>query len=128
MVKLIKQNKTALGVSAPDYNFDSTLVAIDKMLTTQSLKATASINSIGNDTAYIDVLLENKAGHKFPSGYPSERAVVQMIVTKANGDTLFASVCSTLIFEVLNPVSPYEPHHDIITSRIQKQIYEMVTW
>src|SRR5690606_38998834 len=91
MVRLIKQNKTSLGVTAPDYNFDSTLVAIDKMLTTQTLTATASINSIANDTAYIDVLLHNKAGHKFPSGYPSRRAVVQMVVTKANGDTLFAS-------------------------------------
>ncbi len=126
MVRLIKQNKTSLGVTAPDYNFDSTLVAIDKMLTTQTLTATASINSIANDTAYIDVLLHNKAGHKFPSGYPSRRAVVQMVVTKANGDTLFASGLFDSDFEVLNPVSPYEPHHDIITSPNQKQIYEMV--
>ncbi|MBS1764769.1 MAG: T9SS type A sorting domain-containing protein [Bacteroidetes bacterium] len=126
MVKLIKQNKTALGVNAPDYNFDSTLVAIDHMLTTQALDATASLNTITNDTAYVDVVLKNKAGHKFPSGYPSRRAVVQMIVTKANGDTLFASGLFDSNYEVVNPVTPFEPHHDIITSPNQKQIYEMV--
>ncbi len=126
MVKLIKQNKTALGVSAPDYNFDSTLTAIYHMLTTQSLDVVASLANITADTAFVDVNLKNKAGHKFPSGYPSRRAVVQMVVTKANGDTLFASGLFDQNYEVVNPVLPYEAHHDIINSPLQKQIYEMV--
>lgn len=126
MVKLIKQNKTTLGVSAPDFNFDSTLAAITRMLTTQSLNVQASLINITSDTAFIDVNLTNKAGHKFPSGYPSRRAVLQMIVTKANGDTLFTSGLFDQNYEVQNISTPFEQHHDIINSSTQNQIYEMV--
>lgn len=126
MVNLIKQNKTTLGVSAPDFNFDSTLAAITRMLTTQSLNVQASLINITSDTAFIDVNLTNKAGHKFPSGYPSRRAVLQMIVTKANGDTLFTSGLFDQNYEVQNISTPFEQHHDIINSSTQNQIYEMV--
>ncbi len=126
MVNLIKQNKTTLGVSAPDYNFDSTLAAITNMLTKQSLDVQASLVSITSDTAFIDVDLTNKAGHKFPSGYPSRRAVLQMIVTKANGDTLFASGLFDANYEMQNVATPFEQHHDIINTQTQNQIYEMV--
>jgi hypothetical protein len=126
MVKLMKQNKATLGITASDNNFDSTLFAISDMLKQQTLNINAGVNSVANDTAYVDVLLENKAGHKFPSGYPSRRAVVQIVVTKNNGDTIFASGMFDQSFEVINAVTPYEEHHDVITQASQKQIYEMV--
>lgn len=126
MVNLIKQNKAALGVNATDANFDSTLSAINNLLKLQTLNVTAVINNVINDTAYVDVSLLNKAGHKFPSGYPSRRAVMQLLVTKSNGDTIFASGMFDSNFEVNNINSPFELHHDVITSENQSQVYEMV--
>ena len=126
MVNLIKQNKTALGVNAPDANFDSTLSAINTLLTQQTLDVVSSVVNITADTAFVDIALLNKAGHKFPSGYPSRRAVLQLVVTKSNGDTIFASGTFDSNFEVNNIASPFETHYDLITSQNQNQIYEMV--
>lgn len=126
MVKLIKDNKVSLGVNADDKNFDSTLAVINDMLTKQSLTVTAHVDSILADTAYLNVSLLNKAGHKFPSGYPSRRAVLQLLVTKSNGDTLFASGMFDNNYEVQNIATPFEAHHDVITAQTQSQIYQLV--
>ncbi len=126
MVNLIKNNKTSLGVGASDANFDSTLVAINKQLTQHTLNLVAQIDTILNDTISVSVELTNKAGHKFPSGYPSRRAVLQFLITKPNGDTLFASGVFDSTQEVVNISAPFENHYDTITNSSQVQIYEMV--
>lgn len=126
MVKLIKANKSSLGVSAPDANFDSTLVAINNQLKLNTLDVKTNVAAVSSDTAVIDVTLTNKAGHKFPSGYPARRAVVQFVVTKSNGDTLFASGLFDNNFEVTNISLPFEQHHNNINNQNQSQIYEMV--
>lgn len=126
MVNLIKNNKASLGVSASDANFDSTLVAIDKLLKTQTIDLTTQFDSTANDTAFFRVDLTNKAGHKFPSGYPARRAVLQFVALKPNGDTLFASGVFDSIFEVKNITTPFEIHHNTIRNQNDAQIYEMV--
>jgi hypothetical protein len=126
MVELIKNNKSSLGVTAPDANFDSTLKAINTMLREQTLELTTHHDTTLNDTIYFSLQLLNKAGHKFPTGYPSRRAVVQFIALKTNGDTLFASGLFDQNFEVQNIASPFLPHYEMINDGAQTQIYEMV--
>lgn len=126
MVNLIKNNKEALGVTAPDANFDSTLAAINVQLTQNSLKVKVINDTVLNDTAYINIALTNKAGHKFPSGYPSRRAVLQFVVIKSTGDTLFASGLFDTNQEVINIDPVFENHYNIINNPAQVQIYEMV--
>jgi hypothetical protein len=128
MVQLIKDNKSRLGINAPDKNFDSTLAAITRLLKENTLDIETAFDSIGTmaDTASFQVKLTNKAGHKFPSGYPARRAVLQFIVLKSNGDTLFKSGLFDNNFEVIPTPNPYNPHYDTINSSQQTQIYEMV--
>ena len=126
MVKLIKQNKVLLNVSAPDVNFDSTLAATSRQLKQNSLIINAIIDTIFTDTAFVSVTLINQAGHKFPSGYPSRRAVLQLTAISSIGDTIFASGLFDSTYEVQNINPNFEPHHDVITSETQSQIYEMV--
>ncbi len=126
MVNLIKTNKTSLGVLARDANFDSTLVAIDKQLTQNTLDLDVHSDTLLNDTLALSVVLTNKAGHKFPTGYPSRRAVLQVVVLKANGDTIFASGVFDSNQEVININTPFESHHDTISSDNNAQIYEMI--
>ena len=126
MVQLIKDNKISLGVTAPDKNFDSTLKANTTLLREQTLDLVSTYDSAVGDTAYFNISLLNKAGHKFPSGYPSRRAVLQFIVLKANGDTLFSSGIFDSNFEVANIDTLLEPHHDVIRSSSRTQVYEMV--
>lgn len=128
MVNLIKNFKNNLGLdSVADVTFDSTLANINRMLKYQ----TADVTILGtpfasNDSLYLDVEILNKAGHKFPSGYPSRRAVLQTVVLKSNGDTLFKSGIFDANGSVTNLAGIYEPHYDMINSESQAQIYQMV--
>ncbi|HNR20864.1 MAG TPA: T9SS type A sorting domain-containing protein [Bacteroidia bacterium] len=126
MVNLIKNNKAALGVTASDANFDSTLVSINKLLTEQTLNVSVTNTNITNDTAYFQMTLTNKAGHKFPSGYPARRAFVQFVVTKTNGDTLFATGLFDASGNIRNYTQPYQQHYNVITDTTQVQAYELI--
>lgn len=126
MVRMIKDNKNSLGITASDANFDSTLSAINSMLVQQTLTINSFVDTISTDTLFLDIELINKAGHKFPTGYPSRRAVLQVAAITQSGDTLFSSGIFKPDAEVMNLDSVYEKHYNIITDSTQIQIYEML--
>nr|MBA3972113.1 hypothetical protein [Bacteroidota bacterium] len=126
MLNLIKNNKAALGISVPDQSFDSTIYATTKMLQTQSLDFDLQQVSITSDSAYFKVMLKNKAGHKFPSGYPSRRAVLQFVVSDGAGDTIFQSGIFNNQYRVIGENTNFEIHHNTINQSNVSQIYELV--
>ncbi len=126
MVRLIKNNKQALGISASEANFDSTLKAINRMLRNETIDLSVETPEFSNDTARFAVRLRNKAGHKFPSGYPARKAFVQFVVKKLNGDTLFASGLFNNQGYINGENATYEPHYQIIKNPDQVQIYQIV--
>jgi hypothetical protein len=126
MVKLIKDNKISLGAEAEDWQFDSTIAATNALLRESTLNFDLQLDSATQDTSYFSVKLENKAGHKFPSGYPSRRAVVQFIIINALGDTVFKSGTFTSNQRVVGEDSQFETHHNVITQPDVPQIYEYV--
>lgn len=126
MLGMLKDNIAQLGLTAEEKHFDSTIVRTDRMLQQHSLLVEASVPDRTSDTAFIDVKLTDLAGHKFPSGYPSRRAWVQLLVTNAMGDTLYNNGAWDNAYEVIGHDAQWEPHHDVITGEDQVQIYEMV--
>ncbi|MCD6066439.1 MAG: Por secretion system C-terminal sorting protein [Bacteroidetes bacterium] len=126
MVRLIKNNKAALGITVPDKHFDSTVVANVKLLQEQTLTIDLTLDSLSTDTAFVKLRLTNKAGHKFPSGYPSRRAVVQLISVSNAGDTLFKSGLFTPDFALQNAPPSHQPHYDVISDETKTQVYEMI--
>lgn len=126
MVNLIKQNKAALGITASDANFDSTLAAITDVLMHQTIDVELSDPEFFSDSVAFEVLLTNKAGHKFPSGYPARRAIVEFVLVSEQGDTIFQSGVVGDDGEILNYGGPGEPHHDVIRNQNQAQVYEML--
>ena len=70
--------------------------------------------------------IENKVGHKFPSGYPSRRAVLQFVVTDVAGDTLFESGLFDEDYRIIGETPAFEPHHAMINQSNVPQIYEIV--
>ena len=126
-----------MGAKANDVNFDSTLAAAYRMLTKQSLKVKILLDSIESDTAYFRFQITNKAGHKFPSGYPSRRAVVQFVVLNSNADTVFESGVFDGDYEVKNidPVFEKSQVHAHIqlfgcfpSKIVISQCYHACTW
>lgn len=127
MLQLMKNNKAALGITATDDNFDSTIASTIHMLQNSTLELDLGFDGWLSDTlASFSLKLSNKAGHKFPSGYPSRRAFVQFVATTQEGDTLFKSGMLDPQYELIGHDAVTEPHHQVISQEDQVQIYEMV--
>jgi hypothetical protein len=126
MLQIMRDNKDALGISASDAAFDATIASTTANLTQQSVQTQIIETMRTADTVYIDVLLRNLTGHKLPSGYPSRRVSVHLTCEDANGSVVFQSGGFDNIGQINGENTPYEPHHQKITSADQVQIYEMV--
>jgi hypothetical protein len=126
MLKILKQNAATLGVAATDEVMDSVIARSDRMLQTQTLNLDLTFATFNNDTGYFEVRLENLAGHKFPSGYPSRRAFVEFLVLQSDGDTLFKSGLLQPDYTIEGQNADYEPHYNVIKAESEAQIYEMV--
>ncbi len=126
MLNLMKANRDELGIPATEANFDSTIEKTYEMLQKLTLDMDLEMVNLDADTAYFSMALTNKAGHKFPSGYPSRRAFIEFIVLTENGDTLFQSGVLNNQYEVKGRDPQFEPHYDMINDPDQVQIYQLV--
>lgn len=125
MLNILKDNATELGVTATAAQFDSTLARTRRMLETQTLVLGAE-HELQGDTLAVDVSVENLAGHKLPTGLPLRRMWVHLKVTGVGGATVFESGAWDENGEIIGLDETFEPHHDVITSGDQIQIYEPV--
>jgi hypothetical protein len=127
MLRMLRNNVDSLGLSATEAQFDSTLDRTLKMLEEQTLELNAT-SSILEDQLSVQVDLLNKAGHKFPSGYPARRAWIELQVTDAEGQSLFHSgAWNPETGHIIGQENTgWEPHHDIITDDEDVVIYELV--
>ncbi|NOR75047.1 MAG: T9SS type A sorting domain-containing protein, partial [Draconibacterium sp.] len=124
MLNLLKDNHDELGLQSGVGFMDETIERTKKLLTESTIDLTLDEVVQTQDSLFVTVNLQNKAGHKFPAGYPSRRAFLECIVT--NGfDTVFHSGkpgVGALGVDIEN----FEPHHKIISNEEQVQIYELV--
>lgn len=126
MLKLLKENINELMLTANETHFDTVIARTKDLLQNHTLDIELTAQGIEEDTARYQVRLFNKAGHKFPSGYPARLAFIEFVVTDAVGDTLFASGLLDEDYNIIDRDEDYEPHYDVINHPSQVQIYEMV--
>lgn len=126
MLKLMKDHRSELGISATEQDFDNVIEATENMLRFRTLEAELTDLERTTDTAFLALELTNLAGHKFPSGYPARRAYIHFVATTVEGDTLFESGALNQNYELVGHNATYEPHYTTIRSEDQVQIYEQV--
>lgn len=126
MLQLMRDNRIALGIKATNQDFNETLASTFDMLQNRSIDLDLNFDNSTEDSLFVQVEVKNKAGHKFPSGYPSRRAFVELLVVSTEDDTLFHSGAQTDNYEVVGHDAYFEPHYDVITQEEQVQIYEVV--
>ena len=135
MVNMLKSNAATLGVTADAVHFDDTIFRTLFQLKQDTARVTVFDTDRGTDLLTVTVDVENLAGHKLPSGLPSRRAWLHLVVSKPGGAVVFESGrplpeggIEGNDAENPDPASlPYEPHYDdVITSWDQVQIYEPI--
>lgn len=127
MLEMMKAYKDTLGITASDENYDKTISSTLELLQQKSVDLAVEYTGNIEDTLEFEVIIENKAGHKFPSGFPSRRAFVEFVLTDTQtGDTLFHSGAFNEEYELTQYDPSFEPHHHAITTEEQVQVYEVV--
>lgn len=126
MLKLLRDNRDKLGINAEPEHFDSTIAATLRMLQHKTLDLTLQTGDLTGDSINFTLKMLNKAGHKFPSGYPSRRAWVEFEVKNEAGQTVFHSGKMNPDFSLPDEDLNFEPHYQTITQPNQVQIYELV--
>ncbi|MDP4730802.1 MAG: T9SS type A sorting domain-containing protein [Flavobacteriales bacterium] len=126
MLGLLKNNAAFLGVTATEEHFNTAIERTTTLLQTETALVALTETGIENDTAKYSIKLSNLAGHKFPSGYPSRRAYVEIIAVDDAGNEIFHSGKMDNQYRLVGEDNTWEPHYDLITSQDQVQIYEMV--
>jgi hypothetical protein len=86
---------------------------------------------IEDDETTIHLRLTNNSGHKAPTSYPSRRMWLHLRVTDSTGKVVFESGKINEDGSITgadndSDLSRIEPHHDLITTEDQVQIYESV--
>ena len=127
MLGLMRQFRNELGITASESQLDYSLSQTLEMLETRSLDLDLE-STWSSDTLAIALSIQNLAGHKFPTAYPSRRAWIELAVLDPTGATVFHSGAWDEAGEILGLDSIFEPHNDIITSWDQVQIYENVAY
>lgn len=126
ILNMLRAKGEELGVTATDVQFDSTIVRAARMLQDRSVAINLSEEARTDDTLFVDLQLNNIAGHKLPSAYPSRRVFIALYVTTQAGDTIFHSGRMDGQFRLIQEDIPYELHHDVIVDEGQVMLYEMV--
>jgi len=79
---------------------------------------------------YADIIVENSAGHKFPTGFPSRRAWLHIVIEDAQGNIVFESGGyrddGSIIGDASDDGEGFEPHYLAIVQQDQVQIYETI--
>lgn len=126
MLALMGQDVAELGLSATP----AQLAATRALTLTQLEQKAARIEVLSarkeGATVRVKLGLANLAGHKLPSGFPSRRAWVHLTLADTDGKTVFESGRPLAGGGVKGLAAGVSPHHQVITSASQVQIYETV--
>ena len=123
MLGVIKAHADDLGATALDEHFDKSIQRTADQLQNNTVRLSGSAAVEGSQLK-IDVTVENLAGHKFPSGFPSRRAWLHVTVKDAQDQTVFESGGWNADGELLAGEG-FHAHADRITGD-SPQVYESV--
>ena len=131
VLRMLNRYRDELGVTALPQEME--LAANRTADHLRASTATVRIGGVGlgGERLEATVTVRNQAGHKFPTAYPSRRAWLRFAVTDARGERVFESGAFSPDGRVIGDDhdadgSSYEPHHTVITSPDEVQVYQAV--
>jgi hypothetical protein len=131
MVRLLNRYRHELGVVALPSELEATANATIRQLQRDTAELSMSTPSMTSGTLAFDVHIRNLTGHKLPTGYPSRRLWLHVIVKDARGESVFESGAFNNVGSIAGndgdaDARRFEPHYEEITAADQVQIYETI--
>jgi hypothetical protein len=131
MLRVLERFGAELGATASPTQFAEARQRAETLLGEATAQLTFDEVTLSGVHLSAEVVLENLAGHKFPSAFPSRRAWLHLTVTDSSGQVIFESGAfgdDGAIVANDNDTDPtsYEPHYRAIVNPEQVQIYETI--
>ena len=131
MLSLLDKYRDELNVTTPSVELQASKQATLSHLQSDSAAVEITDLSIANGEVIVDIQVENLAGHKLPTAYPSRRAWLHVVVSDEAGNVLFESGAMNPDGSIAgndndSDGNNFEPHYDEINSENQVQIYEPI--
>ena len=126
LLDLLQKNREALGVTASAQALARTAFASRKLLAEQTVAVSIGELQRKGAALHFSVRIDNLTGHKFPTGYPARRAWLHVQVRGGN-QVVFDSGGWQQDGQLVDVADPMrQPHHDVVTSKDQVVVYELV--
>ena len=131
MQRLLSLHRNDLGVTAPPEDFASAASRTIAHLQSEAARIAIKSLEIRDGRVEAEISVENLAGHKLPTAYPSRRVWLHVTVRDRRGQAVFES-------GALHPdgsiegndndldLTRFEPHYTEITRPDQVEIYEAI--
>ncbi len=131
MLRMLNRYRDDLGVKARSHELDASVHRTVEHLQSSTARVTVENVRIEGDRLLAAVAVENLAGHKLPTAYPSRRVWIHYTVRDQKGRTIFQSGAFNSSGRIAandndEDGSQYEPHHERITREEQVQVYEAI--
>jgi hypothetical protein len=131
MLRMLDRYRAELGVEALPAEFEATAKATIRQLQQDTAQISVSQPCVQDGALAFDVSIRNLTGHKFPTGYPSRRTWLHVIVRDAAGRAIFESGAMEPSGAIRGNDADgdpalFEPHYEEISRADQVQIYEPI--
>lgn len=136
MKQILRDNAARLGVTAPASAFDVSIEESRKFLATQTATIELKNLAVEPNKLTVEVVVNNLAGHKLPTAYPSRRVWILLTVNDAAGNLVFESGQYNTKGELIDSAGnllaseiaggPINPHWQVIDRPEQVQVYETI--
>ena len=129
MMKMLNRYRTDLGVRATPREMDAAVARTVRHLQEDTARVSVTRAERTSAGLSIDVDVQNLAGHKLPTAYPSRRAWLHVVVKDALGRVVFESGAFSPDGRIAGndndaDATKFEPHYAEITQADQVQVYE----
>ena len=131
MPRILNRNRHKLGVVALPQELDAAFSRTVEHLRASAANIAVRDAGIKDGSLRAEVWIENLAGHKLPSAYPSRRVWVHFVVLDRNGHVVFESGRLNEEGSIVGNDNDrdgnlYESHYTVIDDPQKVQIYESI--
>jgi hypothetical protein len=131
MLGILNQHRGELGVTALPQELEAAVEATKRYLGTQAATLTIAAAARAGSRLDVELSLTSTTGHKLPTGYPSRRAWLHVVVADAAGTVVFESGAVQPDGSIAGNDNDadgtgFERHYEELTSADQVQVYEAI--